>query len=116
VIVHDEDTLQQAMSLVEQGPVRYSDEHAFVILSSPASLEKVARSTLSHGDIAIVAPVGQESTMEEHSRERPRILAQRKRQELKDVRRWISEHPELKGAQTEQEIIKLYCKERKEHA
>ena len=116
MIIHDEDTLQQALTLVEQSPVRYSDQFAYVIVSSPGSLEKAARIALERNDIAIVVPVGQESTMEEHCRERPRILARRTRQELKAVRRWISEHPELKEAKTEQEIIKLYRKGRKDLA
>ena len=116
MIVHDEDTLQQALSLVEQGPVRYSDQHAFVIFSEPGQLEYSARRALERSDIAVVVPVGQERAMEVHAIERPKILARRKRQELKDVRAWIAAHPELKAARTEQEIVKLYRKERKESA
>jgi len=113
LIIHNEDTLQQALTLVEQGPIRYSDQFAFVVVSSPGTLENLSRNALGRNDIAIVVPLGQEALMEEHARERPRVLAQRKRQELKDVRRWISEHPELKEARTEQEIVSLYRRERK---
>lgn len=110
MIVHDEDTLQQALSLVEQGPVRYSDEYAYVIVSSPGSLKKAAGTALERGDIVVVVPVGQEYRMEDHAKERPKVLERRKRRELKDVRKWISEHPELKEAKTEREMIESYRK------
>ena len=116
MIVHNEDTLQQALTLVEQSPVRYSDQYAYVVVSSLNSLEKLCRSALGRKDVAVVVPVGQESSMEEHVRVKLRILDQRKRQELKDVKKWIAEHPELKEARTEQEVIKLYHKERKDLA
>ena len=118
MIVHNEETLEEAFQMLGASPlgVRYSDRFAYVVVSSPYTLENLSRSALKRRDIAIVVPVGQEASMEVHSHALPRILAQRKRQELKDVRKWISEHPELKEAKTEQEIIKLYQRSRKEDA
>lgn len=118
MIVHSEETLEGALQMLSASPlgVRYSDEYSYVVYSRVGQLEYALRRALARGDIAVVVPVGQEATMEDHTRERPKILAQRKRRELKDVRKWIAEHPELKEAKTEQEIIKLYRKERKDRA
>ena len=118
MIVHNEETLEEALQMLSASPsgVRYSDQFAYVTYSRPLQLEGSLRSALGRGDIAIVVPAGQEASMEDHARELPRIQERRKRQDLRDVRAWISEHPELKEAKSEQEIIKLYRKSRKEDA
>ena len=113
MIVHDEDTLQQALTLIEQSPVRYSDAYSYIVYSGPLQLEFALRRALERDDIAIVVPVGQEQSMENHAQELVKVKVRRKRWELKNVRKWISEHPEIRGAETEQEIIRLYRKARK---
>jgi len=116
VIVHNEETLQQALTLTEQGPVRYRDTYMYTMYSNPDVLEVVSHKALERGDIAIVVPVGQERIMEVHHHELRRVKERRRRQELKDVRNWISEHPEVKGLTSEAEIVRVYRKSRKEGA
>ena len=118
MIVHNEETLEEALQMLAASPlgIRYSDEYSYVTYSRVGQVEYALRRALGRGDVAVVVPVGQEHFMEDHARERPKILERRKRQELKDVREWISEHPELKEAKTEEEVVKLYRKERKDLA
>ena len=113
MVIHDEDTLQQALILAEQTPVRYSDQYSYIVYSKPFQLEYALRRALERGDIAIVVPVGQERAMEEYSRELRRVKEQRRREELRGVKKWISEHPELKEATTEEEIVRLFRKSKR---
>ena len=94
VVVKDEETLDEALLLVDSGPVRYSDQYAYVIISNRDTLEVQCRTALGRGDIAIVVPQGMESEMEDHSAELVKERAQRKRQEMKDIREYFREHPE----------------------
>ena len=110
MVVHDESTLMDALTLVAQSPVRYSDKYVYMTYSVPGNLERALRKTLERNSIAVVVPVGQERTMELFPIEFRRVQARRRQQELKDVRKWIAEHPELKEAKTELEIVKLYRK------
>ena len=113
MVIHDEETLQKALALVERSPVRYSDRFKYVTYSSSPNLEKALRSAIASGDVAIVVPVGEERTAEVYSYELSRVQARRRRQKMKDVKKWISDHPELKKAETEEEIVRLYRKSRK---
>ncbi len=92
MVVHDEESLEEALALVEQGPVRYSDRFAWVGISSRNTLESISRAALKRGDIAIVASVGE--PMEEYAKELTKVLARRKRQEQMDMREYFREHPE----------------------
>lgn len=98
MIVHDSETMEDAMALVGQGPVRYSDTFAYVIVTIPSSLEKLLTSALERDDVAIVVLKGMESTMEVHSNVLARVQKQRRVKELKDVRAYMGEHPELAKA------------------
>ena len=113
MIVHNEDTLQQALILAEQTPIRYSDQYSYIVYSKPFQLEYALRRALGRGGIAIVVPVGQERVMEEYSVALRRVKEQRRRKELRDVKTWISEHPELKEATTKEEIVRLFRKLKK---
>ena len=95
MIVHDESTLQEALQLLEsRGLVRYSDEYAYIIITTPGTLELLCRRAFNRNDIAIVVPRGEEQTMEDHSRERPGVRRRRARDEKKAIRAWVREHPE----------------------
>ena len=114
MIIQDEGSLEEALQLVEMGPVRYSDRYSWTVMSSSGTLEKQATAALNRGEIAIVAPVGQEKTMEEYDPTVRKVLAQRKREEMKKVRAWVAQHPEVKEAKTEQDILRIYRKAQKE--
>jgi len=113
LIIQDEGSLEEALQLVEMGPVRYSDRYSWTVMSTSGALKKSGMAALERGEIAIVAPVGQEKTMEEYNPTVRKVLAQRKRDEMKKVRAWVSEHPEVKEAKTEQDILRIYRKVQK---
>jgi len=113
MIVHDEETLEEALVMVAQGPVRYSDTYNYITISDAETLNRKVTSAFNTGDIAIIVPTGQEGSMEDHSQSLYKIRAQRKRQEAKDIRKWVAEHPEVKEAKSDEEIIKIYRKARK---
>ncbi len=94
MVVYDEETLNEALALAAIGPVRFSDTYMFVIITEPSTLETRCRTALGRGDIAIVAPVGTESTMEDHTTALRRVKARRKVQEKKDVQTFFREHPD----------------------
>jgi len=114
MIVHDEETLEEALVMVAQGPVRYSDKHNYITISDAETLSRKVTSALNTGDIVIIVPTGQEGSMEDHSQSLFKIRARRKRQEAKDIRKWVADHPEIKEAKSDEEIIKMYHKARKE--
>lgn len=107
MIIHNEDTLEEAVVLVQQGPIRYSDEWAYRTVTTVELLRSLATQALNRGDIAIVAPVGQERAMEEHASTRRAIRLQRREQEKVAVKTWVAEHPEVKKAKTVGEIVKI---------
>jgi len=99
MVIHDEDTLEQALSLLAtDGSVRYSDTFSYVIITTPETLEKQVRSAFDRGDIAIVCPVGQERSMEVHSVELGRVKARRRVQEKKEFQEFMRSNPEFKKA------------------
>ena len=94
MIIHDEESLEEALLLVEQGPIRYSDEYAYIIVNSPETLKYNVMRAFGRNDIAIVAPVGDESLMEVHHAERLKVMARRRVEEKKGVQEYFREHPE----------------------
>jgi hypothetical protein len=116
VVIHDEQTLEEALLLVDRGPVRYSDRYVYVVVTNRDTLERRARSALGRDDIVVVVPVGMESEMESHDAALRRVKAQRKRQEQKEVREFLRAHPKLLEAETERDALRLYREVRKEEA
>ena len=95
MIVHDEETLEEALQMVgTEGSVRYSDQYAFVIVTAPETLEMLCRRAFDHNDIAIVVPRGQEHEMEVHSTELPKVRRWRAEEEKRKIKEWVREHPE----------------------
>ena len=94
MIVHDEDTLNEALTLVEVGPVRYSDQYAYIVITSASTLEKAARAALERSDVAVVVAVGSENSAEAHAMALSRVKAQRKKDEPRLIREFMREHPQ----------------------
>lgn len=100
MVVHDEDTLSQALSLLEQhGSVRYSDEYAWTLFSNRGTLERYLRQALERDSIAVVVPEGEEA--ENFYVERTRVLAARRRESKENMQRWFREHPDFAEAYKE---------------
>jgi len=95
MIVKDGETLEEALQMLgAEGSVRYSDEYAYVILTSPDVLEDFCTRALRRNDIAIVVPHGHEGEMEDYSRNVRRIREQRAEEEKRKIKEWVKEHPE----------------------
>ena len=95
MIVHNEETLNQALQMLEsQGSVRYSDEFAYVIITTPGTLEMQCRRAFERNSIAIVVPLGQERIMEAHSEVLKAVRKRRVEEEKKRMQKWVREHPE----------------------
>ena len=96
MIIKDEETLERALQMIHaEGVVRYSDEHAYVIISTPETLEHQARKALARNSIAIIAPRGQEHEMEDYSTHVRVIRRERVEEEKKNIKEWVREHPEV---------------------
>lgn len=107
MVIHDENTLEEGIVMVQQSPIRYSDEFSYRTVTTVDLLRSLASPALERGDIAIVVPLGQESSMEEHAPTRRAFREQRREQEKLSTRRWVAEHPEVKKAKTTSEILKI---------
>ena len=106
MVVKDEDTLQQALVLVDLSPVRYSDENSFRTVTSTDVLERLCSDALGRGSIAIVAPVEAQEHMESFSWELRRVRKERREDEKRKVRAWVASNPELAA-----KMAKRYFKE-----
>ena len=96
MIVHNEETLVEALQMIEsQGAVRYSDEYAYIIITTPETLELQCRRALARNSIAIVVPRGHESEMEDHTTNLRVIKKRRAMEEKKMIKEWVREHPEV---------------------
>lgn len=97
IIVKDDDTLDEALALLEQhGTVHYSDHFEYRTLSSPATLSAKCHEAIGRDEIALVAPLGEELPVYDAlwPQVRSEIAAKRKRL----AREWIRAHPqEMKG-------------------
>lgn len=94
MVIHDEETLEEALLLVDSGPVRFNDRYMYVIISSRETLEGRLHIVLGRGEIAIVVPQGMESEMEDYTTEFRRVKERRQREEKKAIREYFHEHPE----------------------
>jgi len=100
MIVHNDETLEEALQMLASSSegVRYSDQYAYIIITTPETLELQCRRALVRDDIAVVVPRGQERGMEDHARELPRVKERRAREEKRKFKEWMREHPELAKA------------------
>lgn len=94
MVVKDEDTLHQALSLVERFPVRYSDEHEYAVITSSEVLERLCRGAFARNSVAIVVPTGEEDHMESFPWELKVARQERRYDEQRRVREWMRTHPE----------------------
>ena len=95
MVVKDEPTLHEALQMLEsQGPVRYSDQYAFIVITTLETLELQCRRALDRNDIAIVVPRGHEREMEDYSQNLSKIRKQRAEEEKERIKEWIKEHPD----------------------
>jgi hypothetical protein len=93
MIVRDPATRKAALELIQQrGSVYYSDKYIYsAVVSSSKVLDDFIQQTFDRGEIAIVGTELQK--MELFDFELKRFKTQRHLQELKDMRKFISEHP-----------------------
>ena len=91
MVVHDEESLEAALLLVADGPVRYSDEYMYCIYADRDTLESRLRSVLERDDVAVIVPLG--SALLDHRVALRGVREQRKREERKRVKEYIREHP-----------------------
>ena len=114
MIVYDDETLENALKMLETGGVvKYDDEFSFRTITSLEQLERLCSDALKRGDVAIVARSVNE--MEEHDaalRGVRRLLALEERRRVKE---WLKQHPELAKAKAE-EIPAIVKRLRKEAA
>jgi len=95
VIVHDDETIEEALQMLEStGCVRYSDRYNYITIEVPGRLESCSRSAITRNEIAIVVPCGHEHEMENYDANLRRIRERRIEEEKKRVKEWIVEHPE----------------------
>ena len=96
MIVKDEESLDSALAMLEsQGPVRYSDEYSYIIITTPETLELQCRRAFGRNDVAVVVPRGSESEMEDYAKVRLLIRKQRAEDEKREIKEWVREHPEV---------------------
>lgn len=107
MIIHNEETLEEGVALVKQGSVRYSDQYSYRLVTSEALLRTLALQALSRDDVAVVAMLGQERSMENHALALRTTKAQRRETETQAVKTWVREHPEVKKAETASEIMRI---------
>ena len=94
MVVHDDVTLEEALSLVDVGPVKFSDAHMFTTITSRDTLEGRCKVALGRGDVAVVVPLEDLGAMETHSVALRRIKARRREQEQFDIKSYFRTHPD----------------------
>ena len=115
MVVHDEETLEEALLMVRsEGPVRYIDQFTYIIITTLETLEYQCQKALERGDIAVVYPIGAEG--EDYTQALARVKKQRALEEKKKIRDWLKEHPEIAKASAEDipKIVKRILKSEKE--
>jgi len=108
LIIHDDETLEEAVALVLQGPVKYSDEYSYRTVASETQLRELITQAFSRQDISIVVPVGQERSMEVHSVARRAVKLARENAEKTAVRQFLSDNPEVRKAKTVDEAMRIF--------
>jgi hypothetical protein len=99
MIVRDEETLEQALSLIDQsGEVRYSDEYNYIVLSSRGTLGRYLCAALGRESIAVVVPSGEESSMENFYTELARVKEARRVDAKRNMQQWFQSNSEFRDA------------------
>ena len=94
MIVQDEETLEVALQLLgSEGPIRYNDQYAYIIITTPETLELQCRRALARNDIAVVVPRGHEHEIEDYRSSVRRVRRERAEEEKKKIKEWVREHP-----------------------
>lgn len=75
--------------------VRYSDHYAFIIITTPETLELQCRRALTRNDIAVVVPLGREREMENYTTTLRNVRVERARAEKRRIKEWMEAHPEV---------------------
>jgi hypothetical protein len=94
IIVKNEDTLEQAVELLQKlDVVRYSDCYSYRKVSQPDSLKTLCTEALKRNEIALVAAVDEELPVYQRvwADVRVQIREERKRHD-KEIRAWVRTH------------------------
>lgn len=108
MIIHNEETLEEAILLVGQGPIKYSDEYSYRTVTSERQLRGLVAQAFGRKDIAVVAPVGQERSMEVHSMARRAIKTARAEAEKGAIKQFLAANPEVRKAKTVGEAMRIF--------
>lgn len=93
IIVKDEDTIEQAVVLVDaEGTVHYSDHYMFRTISSPEKLRVLCNEALSQGEIALVAPLGEDLPDWKETFKKVKVALRAEAEER--AQEWIRTHPD----------------------
>ena len=94
MVVHDEKTRRVALDMMQRcGRVYYTDEIRYSsVVPTLEALDSMIQQAFSRGDIAIVAETI--DTIPYHGFEKKRIFQMKRQQELRNVRLYISDHPD----------------------
>ena len=83
---------QAALDMVKQGSVYYSDKYIYsTVVGSVKELDDLLQRVLDRGDIAIVSVT--KGGMEFYVTERKKFMMQRHQEELRNMRKFIADHP-----------------------
>jgi len=94
MIVKDDKTLEEALSVLEQNPggVRYIDRYSWTIVNSPEVLRRKCSDALERGEIAIVSILGRD--WENYDLALRKVKRERAQEEKKRISEWAKMHPE----------------------
>lgn len=94
ILVHDDETLEQAIELAAAEPVHYSDRYSFRTVESTEALKLLVNEAFERGEIVLVGKLGEELPDYKTTWGAYRIQErERRKQEDKETRRWMREHP-----------------------
>ena len=117
MIIKDEESIEQALQMLAAAPegVRYDDRYAYIIITTPKTLEEQCRRALARGEIAIVVLLGREREMENYSQSLTKVRKQRVAEEQREIREWIKKNPEIAKASAEEipQIVRRMRKKEK---
>lgn len=94
ILVHDEDTLEQAVQLVQQDAVHCSDRYQFRTVTSPVMLRTIVAAAYQRNEIVLVGKLDEglpdyRTTWRAYKAEQ----REKRKQDDKEMRAWIRAHP-----------------------